>query len=304
MSDMSNSKLRRLDGTLLLVFVEAYRLRKLTAVADRLGMTQSAVSHALARLRGLFDDQLFLRRPFGVEPTRRARELAPRLEAIVRLARETLAEPERFEPASSTREFRLTGLDFATALVGPRLIKRCRRSAPNVRLAFRALVREEALRALAEGEADVAIGHARRRRLADVAIEPLVEEPYRVAARQNHPMIRGTLDLKTYLALDHVSAAIGGDAGLVDRTLAAKGHSRRIIATVPMFLPALAAVAESDAVVTMPAPLIEAYKKRFQLRSYEPPFAIRPFMLSAAWHRRNDGDPGLRWLVDQLRACV
>ena len=75
MSDMSNSKLRRLDGTLLLVFAEAYRLRKLTAVAQRLGMTQSAVSHALGRLREIFEDELFLRRPFGVEPTQRARDL-------------------------------------------------------------------------------------------------------------------------------------------------------------------------------------------------------------------------------------
>src|SRR2546430_4895105 len=80
MSDMSNSKLRKLDGTLLLVFAEAYRLRKLTTVAQRLGMTQSAVSHALGRLREIFEDELFLRRPFGVEPTQRARDLASRVE--------------------------------------------------------------------------------------------------------------------------------------------------------------------------------------------------------------------------------
>src|ERR1700730_1003097 len=111
MSDMSNSKLRRLDGTLLLVFAEAYRLRKLTAVAQRLGMTQSAVSHALGRLREIFEDELFLRRPFGVEPTQRARDLAPRVEAIVRLTKQTLTEVDAFDPATSAREFRMTGLD-------------------------------------------------------------------------------------------------------------------------------------------------------------------------------------------------
>jgi DNA-binding transcriptional LysR family regulator len=113
MPDISNSKLRKIDGTLLLVFAEAYRLRKLTAVSQRLGMTQSAVSHAIGRLREIFEDELFLRRPFGVEPTQRARELASRIDAIVRLTREALTEGDAFEPASSSREFRVTGLDSA-----------------------------------------------------------------------------------------------------------------------------------------------------------------------------------------------
>jgi DNA-binding transcriptional LysR family regulator len=304
MTDMSNSKLRRLDGTLLLVFAEAYRLRKLTAVAQRLGMTQSAVSHALGRLREIFEDELFLRRPFGVEPTQRARALAPRVETIVRLTQETLTEADAFDPAASSREFRVTGLDSATALIGSRLIALCRRTAPNIRLTFRALVRKDSLRALSDGEVDVAVGMVWTKS-AEFRTEPLYQETYRVAARRNHPKIGKTLDLKTYLALDHVLVSVTGDAvGIVDRTLAAKGQRRRVVATLPTFLPALAAVAHSDVIVTMPTQLVEAYRKPFELRAYAPPLAIRPFTLSAVWHRRNDADPGLRWLVAQLRACV
>jgi DNA-binding transcriptional LysR family regulator len=304
MSDMSNSKLRRLDGTLLLVFAEAYRLRKLTAVAQRLGMTQSAVSHALGRLREIFEDELFLRRPFGVEPTQRARALAPRVETIVRLTQETLTEADAFDPATSAREFRVTGLDSATALLASRLIALCRRTAPNVRLTFRSLLQKESLRALGDGEVDVAVGLVWTKS-PEFRIEPLYQETYRVAARRNHPKIGRTLDLKTFLALDHVLVSVTGDAvGIVDRTLAAKGQRRRVVATLPMFLPALAAVAHSDVIVTMPTQLVETYKKPFQLRAYEPPLQIRPFTLSAVWHRRNDADPGLRWFVAQLRACV
>jgi DNA-binding transcriptional LysR family regulator len=304
MSDMSNSKLRRLDGTLLLVFAEAHRLRKLTAVAQRLGMTQSAVSHALGRLREIFEDELFLRRPFGVEPTQRARDLAPRVEAIVRLTKQTLTEVDAFDPATSAREFRMTGLDSATVLLASRLIGLCRRTAPNVRLTFRSRVQTDSLRALSDGDVDVAVGLLWTRS-ADFRTEPLYQESYRVAARRNHPKIGKTLDLKTYLALDHVLVSVAGDAvGIVDRTLAAKGHRRRVVATLPMFLPALAAVAQSDVIVTMPTKLVETYKKPFALRAYEPPLPIRPFTLSAVWHRRNDADLGLRWFIAQLRACV
>jgi DNA-binding transcriptional LysR family regulator len=304
MSDMSNSKLRKLDGTLLLVFAEAYRLRKLTTVAQRLGMTQSAVSHALGRLREIFADELFLRRPFGVEPTQRSHQLAPRIEAIVRLTRETLTEGEAFDPASSAREFRVTGLDSATALLATRLITVCRRLAPHVRLTFRSLVQRESLRALSEGEVDVAVGLVWTRS-ADFRIEPLYQETYRVAARRDHPKIGRKLDLKTYLSLDHVLVSVTGDAvGIVDRTLAAKGQARRVVATLPMFLPALAAVAQSDMIVTMPTQLVEAYRKPFGLRAHEPPMPIRSFALSAVWHRRNDTDPALRWFIGQLRACM
>lgn len=304
MPDISNSKLRKIDGTLLLVFAEAYRLRKLTAVSQRLGMTQSAVSHALSRLREIFEDELFLRRPLGVEPTQRARELASRIDTIVRLTRETLADGDAFDPATSSREFRMTGLDSATVLLGSRLIALCRRSAPNVRLTFRSMAQKEALRALSDGDVDLAACLVWTQS-PDFRIEPLYRESYRVAARRNHPKIGRTLDLRTYVALDHVLVSVTGDpVGVVDRTLAAKGYGRRVVATLPMFLPALAAVAQSDAIVTMPAQLVETYKKPFGLRSYEPPLPIRPFTLSAVWHRRNDVDPGLRWFISQLRACA
>ena len=304
MTDMNNSKLRRLDGTLLLVFAEAYRLRKLTAVAQRLGMTQSAVSHALGRLREIFEDELFLRRPFGVEPTQRARDLAPRVETIVRLTQETLTDAGAFDPATSAREFRVTGLDSATALLGSRLIALCRRTAPHIRLTFRSLVRKDSLRALGDGDVDAAVGLVWTKS-PEFRAEPLYQETYRVAARRNHPKIGKTFDLKTYLALDHVLVSVTGDAvGIVDRTLAAKGHRRRVVATLPTFLPALAAVAKSDVIVTMPTKLVETYRKPFELRTYEPPLPIRPFTLSAVWHRRSDADPGLRWFIAQLRACA
>jgi DNA-binding transcriptional LysR family regulator len=96
----------------------------------------------------------------------------------------------------------------------------------------------------------------------------------------------------------------GGLSGTVDAALAKLGRQRRVVAAVPQFLPALAAVAESRAVVTLPRRVAEAYAPRFGLRCFEPPLPLRPFVVGAAWHRRTDGDPAQRWLREQVVAVA
>src|SRR6185295_7659004 len=131
MSDIDANNIRRLDGGLLLVFRGLLRRRQTTAVARELGLSQSAVSHALTRLREIFDDALFTRRPHGLEPTRRALELAPRIDALIDLADETLKREGTFEPAHSQRRFGLVAPEFVTALVGAKLVQSFRKQAPT-----------------------------------------------------------------------------------------------------------------------------------------------------------------------------
>jgi DNA-binding transcriptional LysR family regulator len=303
---MSDTKLRRLDLSLLLVLDGALRHRKLSLVARQLGLSQPAVSHALARLRDIFEDPLFLRRPGGVEPTMRALELAPRIASLLALARAALAAPEPFDPARSERVFRLTGLDYEAVRFGPPLLARLVAAGPGLRLSFRPHARDAALRALMEDEVDVAIGFLPRRP-PEILAQPLYEEDYLVAAAAAHPVLSGRdgLDLDTYCALDHVLVSVdGGLSGTVDGALARLGRRRRVVAAMPMFLPALAAVAEGQAVVTMPRRVVERYATRFGLRAFAPPLPIRPFTLSAAWHRRHEGEAALRWLLDQLGAVA
>src|SRR5262252_6204053 len=105
MPDIDENKIRQLDGSLLLVLSELLQKRRTTLVAQRLGLSQSAVSHALSRLRELFADPLFLRRPYGLEPTRRALELAPRVEALLRAMGDAIGAGSGFAPRDSTRGF-------------------------------------------------------------------------------------------------------------------------------------------------------------------------------------------------------
>src|SRR5215468_5543044 len=112
MSDIDKSDIRGLDGNLLLVFRELLRTRRTTEAARRLNVTQSTVSHALARLRDLFADPLFVRRPHGLEPTRRALELAPRIDCLIDMAGALMAGEEGFDPAGSVRRFRVVAAEF------------------------------------------------------------------------------------------------------------------------------------------------------------------------------------------------
>src|SRR5689334_5932332 len=98
MQDIDFNNIRRMDGSLLLVFHELLREKRATTVAERLGLSQSAISHALARLREIFGDPLFVRKPHGLAPTRRALELGPQVEALLQLADTTLARERKFEP--------------------------------------------------------------------------------------------------------------------------------------------------------------------------------------------------------------
>src|ERR1700742_3720948 len=132
MSDFDLNQIRRLDGGRRLVFRELLRTRRASVVAERLGLSPSAISDALTRLRDLFDDPLFVRRPHGFEPTRRAEELGPKFEALIELTGQTLAKTAGFAPSLSRRSFRFAAPEFVTALIGAPLINQLKAAAPDV----------------------------------------------------------------------------------------------------------------------------------------------------------------------------
>src|SRR5438128_9685357 len=158
MSDIDLSKLRRLDGGLLLVFRELLRTGRASQTAEKLGLSQPAISHALGRLRDLFDDPLFVRRPHGFEPTRRALDLGPRIDALISLAGEALNPDGGFDPASTTRLFRFGAPEFVIALIGGDLINRLKVVAPFARFGVGHDAEDKVFRVLRTGEADFALG--------------------------------------------------------------------------------------------------------------------------------------------------
>lgn len=304
MTELSKSQLRRLDVTLLLVFLGLVRHRKALAVADELGLTQSAISQAVKRLRDIFGDELFLRRPHGMEPTATALALEEPVRLAVEALRGALGVARSFDPAEAEGVVRIAALDAEQAVLVPRLSARLREVAPGLRLSVLPSGRGDAVEALTDGKVDLALGF-----IWDppetILAEVLYHEGFLVAGQPETLPDAPSLDLDRYCAADHVLISPAGDLrGVVDDRLAALQRSRRIILGLPSFLPALAAVAASGALLTLPARLATLFAPGFGLVTARPPVDIRSFPVSVFRHRRNERDARLDWIVAQLRACV
>lgn len=304
MSDIDIAKLRRLDFSLLLIFREIIRQGRSAAAAERLGLSQPAISHALARLRDLTGDPLFLRRPNGLQPTPLALRLAPRIDALIQLAGEALGDHGAFVPAASDRLFRIATNDYAGSLLTAPLIADVAVQAPAARLSFRFAIGKSAIKGLRDGDLDLAIG--RFAGLPDgMTATRLFEDSYCVIARAGHAALQGGLDLPAYLALGHLLVSFtGGLTGTVDAGLKRLGLTRRIVAGSPMFLTALAAVAASDLIATVPARLARRFAPAFGLACFEPPLALDPLVIEMVRSRLSLGDPAVDWLATRIAAIL
>ncbi|HVY03549.1 MAG TPA: LysR family transcriptional regulator [Caulobacterales bacterium] len=300
MSDFSDNDIRRLDGGLLLVFRELLRTRRATAVARRLGLSQSGVSHALTRLRDLFGDPLFVRRPHGLEPTRRALELGPRVEALIDLAGATIAREGGFDPARSARRFSIAAPEHATVMIGPPLIRALRAQAPRVSFAQVGLFGDPALDGVRRGEIDVALGRFNAPP-PGLAMETLYEDEYCAIARRGHPRIKRRLTEKAFRETGHVFVDATGIPGSVEDPLP-DPREVATVAIVPRWLTVMTLVAASDLIGSCPRRLAERHAEMFGLQILSAPFA--PWKMTISLVKRDAPDAGADWFVAQIRAAA
>ncbi len=297
--------LHQIDLNLLVALDALTRERSVTKDAERAGVTQSAMSHTLRRLRELFDDPLLVRGRGGMVLTPRAEALAvPLRSGLLALAR-TLAEPAAFDPSRATRTFRLVSPDLFDALVLPALLARIGREAPSVDLAVVPTPKRLA-DSLETGEVDLAIHPV----LLDptpfdlgTQVDPelqsraLFRDSFQCFVRKGHPLLdTRRLTLKRYASLDHILVSPGGEGpGLVDRMLAEQGAARRIAVRVPHFATALEVLTQSDLVLTGPASLAKS-SSASKLASRPVPLKIPEHAITMLWHPRFREDPAHRWL--------
>ncbi len=308
MSNIDDVQLRRLDLTLLLVFDATLRTRKLTLVALELGLTQSAISHALGRLRDIFGDPLFIRRHTGVEPTPRALALAGPVGQSLATLREALGQGRWFDPATATRTFRIAMLDYGVALFGPGFVGRLAQEAPGLRMAFVSLTRTESMARLADGAVDLALG-VFPAVPAGYRVTILSEQDFVVALRVGHPALAdveqgGALGLDTFCGLPQMIVSAGADfTGSLDQDLAALGRSRRVVAAIPQFLAAMATAARSDVIISLPRALAVAYAPAFGLALRELPLPSPRFQIMLMRHVLTASDSGIDWLQAEIEAA-
>ncbi|WP_394829232.1 LysR family transcriptional regulator [Pendulispora albinea] len=293
---MSNFDVRAMNLNLLPALEALLVEGSVGAAARRLHVSQSAMSHSLAKLRAVFGDPLLVPEGRGLVPTPRAVQLLARVPRALDGLAQAVTEPEPFDPKSAQRTFRLATVDYFELTMLPHVLSYLAANAPGIGLEIER-VTPKAVASLASGDIDLALlGASFPGAPAGLRKMTLYRDPFAVIARSDHPAIGRKLDLATYVALGHVLVSIEGRRdGVVDRALAKLGKTRRVVLRVPHFVSAPLAVLSSDCICTIARSVAHRARELFGLRVMAPPLALEAAEVVALWPRRHDGDPARRW---------
>ena len=298
-------ELARLDLNLLLVFHHLLREKRVSSVAQVLGMSQPAVSSALGRLRASLGDELFLRTQRGMVPTPYALQLAEPVATALDGLQQALQVRAAFDPATSARRFTLAMTDVGEMYFLPVLMDALAHSAPGVTLNVVAVTSASLGEDMATGRTDLALGLLPQLQ-AGFFQQALFRQPYVCLMREGHPMARSPeLTLAHFAAADHVRViAAGTGHGRIDEaigeTLARQGLQRQIRLTVPHYVALGDVLGHSDLIATVPERFAQRVTRPFALTTRALPLAMDGSVIHQFWHARLHKDPGHQWLRDRV----
>jgi DNA-binding transcriptional LysR family regulator len=289
----------RIDLNLFTVFDAIYREGGITAASKRLHLSQPAVSHALGRLRELLGDRLFERRGNAMIATPRARALASTISTSLGSLEQLLHGAAHWQPETAQRAFHVAMREGHELYLLP-LLSRSLTGSTGLSVASVRIDRRDLEDDLQSGELDAALDIALPL-TAEIRRERVLDDELVVLARREHPRVRGSLDLATYLALDHV--LVTGrrrGTGHEDAALARQGKTRRVRVRCQQHLAANELVSHSDLLVTMPRSYGERVNRHVGNQVLPFPAAAPGFELFLYWHANVDDDPANRWLRAQI----
>ena len=301
---MSAANLRSLDTTALLVFHTLAEEGSVNGTARRLGMTQSAVSHALNRLRGIWRDPLFVHTGGRMQATQKALALAPGIAAALGELQGLLRREQGFDPKTDRRRFVVGMSDYAASVFLPALSARSADEMDRITFLVRHTSHAVGFDMLDRGAVECLIGSfpAAPKRMRQ---QTLFHDRFVCATAGGVPLATGALTLDRYLSAQHVHVSLAGEPlGLPDQFLARLGKRRRVALTLGHFLVLPHVLAASSLVATEPLSVIEPFVDKYGLSVREPPFETDSFAFTAVWLGRSDGDPGLAWLLSELRSIA
>jgi DNA-binding transcriptional LysR family regulator len=291
-------KLTQIDLNLFVVFDTVYAERNLTRAADRLAITQPAVSNALARLRRNFNDPLFVRTSTGMQPTAFAESIAHRVGDALQALHIAAQPPDLFDPAESDRRFLISMLDFYGATALPKICRTLQQQAPHTSLQSLRLARADLPHALERGHVDIATDIPLQD-ASDLVSHTLVQDRYVCAVRKGHPLEHEELTLEQYLRMDHlhVSGRRQGE-GAVDIALRRKGLKRNIVVHLQSHLAVSEIIQATDLAVT----LTEGWAASLPLSIRPLPIKVASAEIRLYRHVRSNGDAAVVWLFDLIKA--
>ncbi|MVW69983.1 LysR family transcriptional regulator [Bordetella sp. 15P40C-2] len=288
---------------LLKVFDAVMQERNVTRAAERLCISQSAVSNALAKLRTEFKDELFVRHLGGVAPTARAELIWPNLRAAIREVNRIRLHND-FDPRLSSATFRIAASDYAHHFLLAPFIKYLLREAPHVSLSLCPYAMDRLEEMLREGEIDVAAGILPNipEEFPNMVIEVI---PYVCVMRKDHPLAQKPMTVEAFSTAKHLRISVSASGtSAIEGHLEGYGIRRQIALTLNQISIAPRIVSETDLLALLPRKLVENSRYSGRLHVTETPVPIPGNQVKLVWHRRNDDVPPHRWLRHSLVRCV
>ena len=295
--------MKDVDLHLVSIFDAVMTEGSVTKAADRLAMTQSAVSNAISRMRVVWDDPLFTRSGRGIKASARAQALWREIQeplAAIRMA----ASPVQFDAASSTHAFRVAVTDYMSGALWPRLRQHIEVHAPGIRILAVPYTSQETGSQLRNNEIDICIGGLQHMG-DDIHLQRLFSEGWVCAMKSDHPLAKSPITGKDFLGADHLLVSLSGNpVGIVDAALERIGKRRRVVMTLNNFAGAPSLLLTSNLISVLPAGAVHTHALREQIHCCDVPFEIPPFDCQMAWHTRNDREAAHRWIRSLIvRTC-
>ena len=286
-----------LDLNLLVVFDAILKEHNITLAAQRVGLSQPAMSSALGRLRRVFNDPLFVRTGSGMQPTPYAELLASPIQHACELIAASLQIGGDFDPATSTRTFSFYMTDIGEAVFLPKLVVALSHVAPQVKIVVERMPERGVREAMAEGEVDFAIGLFPDLK-AGFFQQRLYRDEFVCVVRADHPDLKAPLSPKQFAGMRHavIANAITGHEAAVERAFARERLRRRVDLTIPHFMALPMIITQTDIVATVPRRLALAFAGYPNIRLFVPPIKFPSFEIKQHWHERYHHAMANKWM--------
>jgi DNA-binding transcriptional LysR family regulator len=287
--------MKRFDLELLLVFDEIYKTRNVTRAAENLALPQSTVSLALARLREHFNDRLFSRTAKGMEPTPRAENAIADVRRALEAVQHALLDEPVFNPAGSTREFRICMTDISEIVLLPGLLNYLREHGPGIQVEI-SKISPSSPEELTGGSVDLAVGFMPHLE-AGFYQQKLFDQHFICLVSKSHPRIRGELSLDALQREDHLLVRTSGTGhAIVDKVLEREGIRRRAALQLPSFLGVARIVAQTELIAIVPYRYGAVMAESEEIQLLPVPVELPTFQVKQHWHERYHADPSNQWL--------
>ena len=284
------------DLNLLPVFLTMMDERNVTRAAERLGMTQPALSNALNRLRETLRDPLFIRERYGMRPTQMAEALAPVVRTALSSLDEAIGGQQTFDPALATRQFTIAPNSYVEFVLMPLIVARLRELAPGIRLRLTPFGNDLVETGAVSGSTEMVLG-----RIVDppdnMVVQHLMEDGLACVVRKDHPDVGDSLSQEQYERMKHVNVLPPGRIRVgLHQALQQQGLKRDVAVSVTHFLAVPEMVAVSDYCATLPRLICQRLARDERLKVLPAPVDLGTFPVELAWHVRYRSDPAHRWL--------